>query len=220
MGKCCCLVQNKRGLNPLDKDGNKNPILGQKWYAYFWKHNFQKINQTGQFITTSSRCLTKFMIHWKKAGGAEKLSEPVWVNYKWLKPEKENAFEQQTTHLLMHPEYVIVDEAGCNTSQEGDGARGGEKKNVFRLTSVAKKAATAINTHFTSLGLNAATSEPVMCANIVSEKNMKPEVITSLDVFAEKNGDENDQDFIPWNTGPGKIYLNGPSCFFKGKEVS
>jgi hypothetical protein len=131
----------------------------------------------------------------EKAGVAEKLSEPMWVDEKQLITEKENAFGQQETHLLIHPEYVIfVDEVGCNTSQEGDGARGGEKKIIVRGT-VAKETVTTNNNHFTVLGFTAATGEPVMCAIIVSRKTMKPEIITSLDVLAEKEGDETDPDF-------------------------
>jgi hypothetical protein len=155
----------------------------------------------------------------EKAGVAEKLSEPMWVDEKQLITEKENAFGQQETHLLIHPEYVIfVDEVGCNTSQEGDGARGGEKKIIVRGT-VAKETVTTNNNHFTVLGFTAATGEPVMCAIIVSGKTMKPEIITSLDVLAEKEGNETDPDFNMKNTSPGKIYPNGPTCHYKGKDV-
>jgi hypothetical protein len=155
----------------------------------------------------------------EKAGVAEKLSEPMWVDEKQQIVEEENASGQKATHLVMHPKYIVfVDEVGCNTSQEGDGARGGEKKIVAGGT-VAKEAATTNNNHFTILGFTAATGEPVMCAIVVSGKTMKPEVITGLDVFATKNGEETDPDFIYNNTGPGKIYPNGPTCLFNGKEV-
>jgi hypothetical protein len=56
-----------------------------------------------------------------KSGVAEKLSEPLWVDEKQQATKEENAFGQNSTHLLLHPEYVVfVDEVGCNTSQEGD----------------------------------------------------------------------------------------------------
>jgi hypothetical protein len=64
-----------------------------------------------------------------KAGVAEKLVEPMRVDEMQQLTNKENALGQKATHLLLRPDYVVfVDEVGCNTSQEGDGARGGEKK--------------------------------------------------------------------------------------------
>jgi hypothetical protein len=139
------------------------------------------------------------------------------VDKKQLITEKENAFGQQATRLLIHPEYVIfVDEVGCNTSQEGDGARGGKKKIVVRGT-VAKETATTNHNHFTVLGFTAATGEPFMCAIIVSGKTMKPEIITGLDVFTEKEGDETGPDFIMKNIRPRKNYPNGPTCHYKVK---
>ena len=47
---------------------------------------------------------------------------------------------------------------------------------------------------------------------------MRPEVITGLDLFATKEGDENDSDFVMKNTGKGKMYPCGPVCQFKGKQ--
>jgi hypothetical protein len=65
-----------------------------------------------------------------KSGVAEKLSEPLWVDEKQQATKEENAFGQNSTNLLLHPEYVVfVDEVGCNTR---DGARGGEENHKQR----------------------------------------------------------------------------------------
>jgi hypothetical protein len=222
--------KKKRGWNPLDENGEKKPILGPKWYKNFWKRNSHLLERKKGHKFSKDR--SEWSIHRNfvqmydevyeamvKAGVAEKLSEPMWVDEKQQATEEKNAFGQKATHLLLRPEYVVfVDEVGCNTSQEGDGARGGEKKIVSRGT-VAKETATTNCNHFTVLGFTAATGDPIMCAIIVSGKTMKPEVVTGLDVFAKKNGEESDDDFIANNTGPGKIYPNGPTCVFKGKEV-
>jgi hypothetical protein len=64
-----------------------------------------------------------------------------------------------------------------------------------------------------------AMGKPIMCALILEGKVMRPEVITGLDVFATKEDDENDPDFVSKNTGRGKIYPCGPVCHFKGKQV-
>ena len=52
-----------------------------------------------------------------KAGVAEKLAEPMWVDDKQQLTNEENAFGQKATHLMLRPDYIIfVDEVGCNTS--------------------------------------------------------------------------------------------------------
>ena len=153
------------------------------------------------------------------AGVATELAEPIWVNKEQEETSEEEAFGRKVTHLLTRPDYVVfVDEVGSNLSQEGDGAVGGERKIVGR-GSVPRESASTNDTHFTVLGFTAATGQPIMCAVIVEGKTLKPEVVTGLDVFATKVGDESDPDFIANNTGDGKLYPYGPSCFFKGKEV-
>ena len=84
---------------------------------------------------------------------------------------------------------------------------------------MAKEVATTNCNHFTVLGFTAATGQPIMCAVIISGKTIHPEAITGLDLFATQIDDESDPDYITNNTGPGKIYPNGPTCVYKGKEV-
>jgi hypothetical protein len=154
----------------------------------------------------------------EKAGVARRLEEPIWVDKEQKETEQENAFGQRATHLLTRSDFVIfVDEVDSNVSQEGDGAVGGERKIVGR-GSVPRESATTNDTHFTVLGFTAATGEPIMCAVIVEGKTMKPEVVTGLDVFTTKIGNESDPDFLTNNTGPGKIYPYGPSCLFWGER--
>ncbi len=113
---------------------------------------------------------------------------------------------------------IFVDGFGSNLNQEGDGAVGGKSK-IMGRGSVPREKATTHETHFTVLGLTPETGEPIMCAVIVEGKSMKPEVVTGLDVFATRLGDESDPDFLVKNTGPGKIYTYGPSClWFRGKR--
>jgi hypothetical protein len=150
---------------------------------------------------------------------ATELAEPIWVNEKQEESNKNEKFGRKATHLLVKPDYVIfVDECGCNTSQEGDGAVGGERKIVTRGT-VPKESAATNSTHFTLLGFTTATGEPVMCAVIIAAKTLRPEVITGLDIFAPVEGVEEDDDFYEKNTGAGKMYPCGPTCAYRGKEV-
>jgi hypothetical protein len=222
--------KRNRGWNPIDENGNRKPVLGQKWYKNFWQrhshllekkrgHKFSKDRSEWSVHRNFVQMYNEVYDAMVKAGVAEKLVEPMWVDETQQLTNKENAFGRKATHLLLRPDYVVfVDEVGCNTSQEGDGARGGERKIVSRGT-VAKESATTNSNHFTVLGFTAATGEAIMCAIIASGKTMKPEVVTGLDLFATKIGHETDDDFILNNTGPGKLYPNGPTCQFKGKEV-
>lgn len=222
--------KKKRGWKETASDGEKNQVLGQAWYRGFWKRNKHLLERKkGQkFARERSEWsvyrnfvqmydeVYEAMVY---AGVAIELAEPVWVNEKQEETDEQGKFGQKATHLLVRPDYVIfVDECGCNTSQEGDGAVGGERKIVIRGT-VPKESASTNSTHFTLLGFTAATGEPVMCAVIIAAKTLRPEVITGLDIFAPKEGNEMDPEFYVRNTGPGKMYPCGPTCTYRGKEV-
>ncbi len=94
------------------------------------------------------------------------------------------------------PEYnLFIDEVGCNTSQEGDGAHGGERKIVGR-GQVPKESATTIDNHFTILGFTSSSGEPIMCGVIIEGSKIPSNIVTGMDIFAAKIGDELDEDFI------------------------
>ncbi len=133
--------KKKRGWNPVDENSQKKPILGPKWYKNFWKrhshllekkkgHKFSKDRAEWSIHRNFVQMYDEVYDAMERAGVAEKLCEPMWVDEKQHAVDEENCFGRQATHLLLRPDYVVfVDEVGCNTSQEGDGARGGEKKN-------------------------------------------------------------------------------------------
>jgi hypothetical protein len=138
------------------------------------------------------------------AGVALRLEEPIWVDKNQQPAIEENAFKRKATHLLTRPDMVVfIDEVGSNTSQEGDGVIGGELK-ICAKALVPIESATTNNNHFTVLGFTATTGEAIMCATIVLGKTLKPEVVTGIDVFSKKEGDESDYDFMEKNSGPGK----------------
>jgi hypothetical protein len=69
-----------RGWNPIDEHGNNKPVLGKKWYKNFWKchshllerkkgTSFPRTILSGQFTTTLSRCMTKYMKQWNSRRG-------------------------------------------------------------------------------------------------------------------------------------------------------
>ena len=92
------------------------------------------------------------------------------------------------------------------------------KRKLFQ-GAVPKESATTYDNHFTLLGFNAATGEPVMCAIIIEGKSINSDTVTGIDLFAEKVSNESDPDFVQKNTGPGMLYPLGPTCELKGKQV-
>ena len=131
---------------------------------------------------------------------------------------QENAHGRKATQILTRPDMAVsVDEVGGDTSQEGDGAVGGQKRIVPRGT--VPKESPATNQPFTMLGFTAATGEPVMCALIMKGKTIKSDMITGIDIFADVIEKETDEDYIANNSGQGKRFPMGPTCFFLGKEV-
>jgi len=217
MGRHCYRIQKKRGWNPFTSDGEKKQVLGRAWYRGFWKRNkhllerkkgqkFARERAEWSIYRNFVQMYDEVYDAMVTANVARTLEEPVWVNERQEETEEENKVGRKATHLLLRPEYVVfVDECGCNTSQEGDGAVGGERKIVTRGT-VPKESAATNSTHFTLLGFTAAMGEPVMCVVIIAAKTLRPEVITGLDILAPKEGDEEDPDFAKKNSGPGKMY--------------
>jgi hypothetical protein len=125
--------RNQHGTN-----GEKKPVLGKGWYRGFWKRNKHLLEKKkGQKFAKEH---SEWSIHrnfvqmydevyqgMENAGVATRFDDPICVNEEQEETNKENAF----AHLLTRPDYVVfVDECGCNTSQEGDGAVGGERKIV------------------------------------------------------------------------------------------
>jgi hypothetical protein len=220
----------KRGWKPYGHDGKNKPVLGPKWYKGFFKRHahilekkkgqkFSKDRSEWSIYRNFVQMYDEVYKAMETAGVAVRLAEEIWVNKDQEETTEELAFGRKATHILTRPDYVIfVDEVGSNTSQEGDGALGGEKKIVGRGL-VPRESAATNDSHFTVLGFTAATGEPIMCALILEGKVMRPEVITGLDLFTAKEGDENDADFVSRNTGKGKMYPCGPVCNFKGKQV-
>jgi hypothetical protein len=102
---------------------------------------------------------------------------------------------------------------------EGDVHVGGELF-IMGKGETAKQSASKSDSHFTVLGFTAATGEPIiMCAIIFEGEELRPECATGLDLFAPVEGNENDRDFFRRNSGKGKRFPLGPTCFFRGKEV-
>ena len=222
--------KERRGWKQLTSDGQKKPLLGKKWYKGFWKRyghllekkkgqKFSKDRAEWSIYRNFLQMYDEVYDAMVVAGVAKKLDFPIWVKHHGIETSEADAFGRMATHTLCRPDYVIfVDEVGCNTSQEGDGAHGGERKIVGRGT-VPKESATTNDNHFTVLGFTSASGEPIMCGIIIEGSKIRSDIVTGMDIFAKKIGEESDDDFIQKNTGPGKLFPCGPKCTYRGIEV-
>jgi hypothetical protein len=206
--------KERRGWEHLTSDCQKKPLLCRKWYQGLWKrhghllerkegHKVSKDRAKWSIYHNFSQMYDNIYDTMVEAGVDKKLDEPIWVNNNGIETDEKDAFGRMAAHALCHPDYVVfVDEVGCNTSQEGDGAHGDKKKIVGRGT-VPKESATTNDNHFTLLGFTSATGEPVMCRVIIEGSKLQPEIVTGMDIFAKMIRNESDNDYIRNNTGPG-----------------
>ena len=121
---------------------------------------------------------------------------------------------------ITHPEIVITaDEEGSSTSQKGDGHIGGESY-VFGRGKVPQNKSLKKDKHFTLLGLNLLTGEPLMCVIIFEGKQNCDMVEIGIDPFVEEiNGSVSENDYVIKYTGKGKLFPTGPECTYKGKKI-
>ena len=159
---------------------------------------------------------------------ATKYDQPVWVNEKGYKVESEDdAYGLKATIHIHQPDMCIVlDEVGCNLSQENDKSKGGELyvcgPNEEPYQSIATK-----NLHFTCLGLTRLDGEALMCVVIMVGKRRDPLIesgidwkkLNDMDGINLNDDSIDDTAYFLNNYGPNKLFPGGPSCVFKGKEV-
>lgn len=157
-----------------------------------------------------------------ESGIAEKLEEGVYMDKDGNEVEKEKAFGLKVNHKLVHPDYFIhVDEFGDNIDMTGDKSKGGERFVVGKNAPARTEASTS-NCHYTVLGFTASTGDPVMCAIIVTGKDLGVDdgvqlnISTGIDVLADEPIDINN---IENSFKEGGALSGGPTCVFRGKTV-
>ena len=164
---------------------------------------------------------------WVDAGVANRLPEEqhYWVdkNGERVASEAESAGCKVTIEIT-HPEWILFgDEVGSDVCQDDDGQIGGQTYVVARGSRAGIKSSTKTS-RWTTIGLTAASGDPVMCIIIMSGKEMNFMQRMGYDHFVS---DENKLDpNIPLNevntnnyTGPGRLFPGGPTCTFRGKQV-
>ena len=153
-----------------------------------------------------------------EAGVAVKKDYPEWMDAYGDIVYEDDALGCKVTHDLIRPEICIVmDEVGGNTSQKGDGNKGGEQF-IVPKGMIPQLKANAQDKHFTLLGLTTLGGDPVMCVIIFAGTIENKLWETGIDIFANTEGEVGDDDFFENNSGPGKRFPRGPTCIFKAKK--
>ena len=152
--------------------------IGTKYWTAFKKRNCEKIyTKKGQKyeldrVTWSTYANFEQMYDqiydmMVEAGVAVKKDYPEWMDAYGDIVYEDNALGCKVTHDLIRPEMCIVmDEVGGNTSQKGDGNKGGEKF-IVPKGMIPQLKANAQDKHFTLLGLTTLGGDPVMCVIIL-----------------------------------------------------
>jgi hypothetical protein len=143
--------KTKRGWKQFDENNEEKKLLGRKWYKGFFKRNahllerkttqrFAKDRSEWSVYRNFEQMYDEVYEAMEKAGVARKLDEPIWVDKEGNETEESKAHGRRATHVLTRPDMVIfVDDVGGDTSQEGDGAIGGQKR-LFPEVLFPKKA--------------------------------------------------------------------------------
>ena len=162
-----------------------------------------------------------------ECGVATRFSKPVWMNSSGeIVSNFEDAMGCKVSIDIDRKDMCIVlDEVGCNLTQEKDGSKGGEKY-VCAPHEVPYQASSTKNNHFTCLGLTRLDGEPLMCVVLIQGKRRDILTETGVDwnklchdgVLRDINNDD-EIAFFTDNLGKDKLFPGGPSCFYKGKEV-
>lgn len=167
-----------------------------------------------------------------QSGIAVTLNEPVPMNRNGdIVRDENNGFGFNVPIKITRPDMgLLLDECGCNLSQEYDNNYGRE----LYVTGKNDKAYHSISTkyhHFTVIGVTLLDGNPLMCVVIVTGKTHDVLVELGVDMDALARTDisfENTVDgrvsdellrLLKENCGEGELFPGLPSCIFKGVRI-
>ena len=161
----------------------------------------------------------KIVEEMEDAGVSVRLKEQVWMDREGNVVEEGSAFGCKVTHRINHPKTAIFfDKTGRNTSQKGDGHKGGQLLMCEKGETTQTKISTR-GKHYTVMGLTSLTGEPVMCVVLFSREKPNALCELCLDLSAETFGSLDNPDYTQNNSGPGRGFPGGPTYNDLAKEV-
>ena len=162
-----------------------------------------------------------------ESGIAHKLQSPQWMDKHGnvVEDESQSAGCKVEVQLDRPHMALVMDEVGCNTSQDTDKRVGRELFLTGKHDEAYKSVSTRSN-HFTVLGVTALDGRPVLCVVIMTGKQFELPVATGIDWEAINTTLDYDIEegkeirFLRENRGDGNIFPEGPPvCDFNGTKI-
>ena len=220
-------------------DDDFGKVGSNYWRGFMRRNNYRLRSKVGRRFAVDRSNFTSYLnfrdmydhveyVMVNESKVANKLDEPVWMNEKgYIGEEESEAYGLKVTIDLHRPDMCIVmDEVGCNLTQEKDGAKGGQRF-LCGADQEAYQSSATKNCHFTVLGLTTLAGEGLMCVVIIQGKKRDIMCETGIDwerlcrediSNVDIHEDEEDK-FFEANFGEDKIFPGGPSCYHKGIKI-
>ena len=122
---------------------------------------------------------------------------------------------------------LVLDECGCNLSQEGDSGNRSSQLVVGGTKHTAYDTIATKHNHFTVLGITRLDGVAIMCVIIINGKKHSTAVELGIDTALLKNNVvlnesmtvDDEIEFLENNVGSGKLFPGAPVCHYKGIEI-
>ena len=233
------LIQWKLDHKIYHNDEKELGTVGRKWWTNFLKRNGHLIkSKSGKkyaFDRANFSTYLNFSDMYNHIGDilvydskvASKYEKPIWVNKDGKEVFNEDeSFGCKVSIDIHRPDMCIVmDEVGCNLSQENDNVNGGQKYMCGNRQEPYQVISTKHH-HFTCLGLTRLDGVALLCVVIISGK--KTDALVESGVEWDQLNDIEDVDsiedvdelqFFINNFGKDNLFPGGPTCRYKGVEV-
>ena len=237
------LIEWKKKRNIYHNDSSTLGTLGMSFLREFLSRNDHLINKKTLSKYSIDRSNFSNYLNFSdmydhiqriliKSGIAIALERPVTMNQNGdIVSDEKDGFGFNVPIKITRPDMgLLLDECGCNLSQEYDNNYGRE----LYVTGKNDKAYHSISTkynHFTVIRVTLLDGNPLMCVVIVTgkthdvlvEMGIDMDVLSDLDIQLGDSVDGRVSDevlqLLKENCGDGKLFPGLPSCVFKGVRI-
>jgi hypothetical protein len=227
------LVKNWQSVHKKEPTG----VLSAQYYTLFMNRHKHTLNTTvGQkrdinrqqwgTFTNISLMYDEIYKLLERHGIAEKMliPQPQTIDGVETVADSDEQCGLPVEYRLLHPERLLhMDETGCNTNQKSDGRVGGKTYIGKRGGGKVQIISATTDKRFTLLPIMNSIGHAVCCVIIFqgeSTDKIPNNWVTGIDIQAtDKVNAAADDDFLAFNSGAGKMFPGGPTCFVDGKCI-
>ena len=235
------LIDWKINKNIFHKDRNDLGKLGWNYWRSFLKRNSDTLkSKLGRNYAYDRSNFSNYLnfadmydhierILVEESKIAERIPQPVWMNLEAKEVTNEmDADGCKVTINITRPDMALVlDECGCNLSQEGDSGNRSSQLVVGGTKHTAYDTIATKHNHFTVLGITRLDGVAIMCVIIINGKKHSTAVELGIDTALLKNNVvlnesmtvDDEIEFLENNVGSGKLFPGAPVCHYKGIEI-